>query len=183
MRRWILLLGFLALPAWGGEGITLVGPDGNEAVLRPAEGEVLILHFWATWCPSCAEDLDNLQRAVAACSKILPRAIAVNVGEDERAVADFVEKHSVRLPIFRDPKGRVWRKVDGRGLPMNLYWTQEHRRTDVGPKTVDGWRRQLASLGCEDRAHPNQRSSLRREPSPARQRSIRVSSNPRALGS
>ncbi len=144
----MLLLGFLALPAWGGDGVTLVGPDGDEAVLRPAEGEVLLLHFWATWCPNCAEDLDNLQRAAAACFKTPPRVIAVNVGEDELAVAEFVEEHSVRLPVFRDPKGRAWRKIDRRGLPMNLYWTQGRRRTDVGPKTADEWRSQLASLGC-----------------------------------
>ncbi len=143
------MLGLFALPAWGGEGVTLVGPDGNDAELRPEEGEVLLLHFWATWCPSCAEDIDNLQRAAAACPKALLRVIAVNVGEDELVVAEFAKEHNVRLPIFRDPKGRVWREIDGRGLPMNLFWTQETRRTDVGPKTAEEWRSQLAPLGCE----------------------------------
>jgi peroxiredoxin len=148
MRRWILLMGLVALPAWGGQDVALVRPDGSEAVLRPAEGETLLLHFWATWCPSCAADIDNLQRAVAACPQAALRVIAVNVGEDESEVAEFVKEHDILLPILRDPKGRVWREIDGRGLPMNLFWTRAGRRTDVGPKTADEWSSELAPSGC-----------------------------------
>jgi thiol-disulfide isomerase/thioredoxin len=150
MRRWILLLGLVALPAWGGEGVALIGPDGSEARLQPSQGELLLLHFWATWCPTCAEDLGNLERAAAACPEAPLRVIAVNVGEGDADVAEFVEKHGVRLPILRDPKGRVWREIDGRGLPMNLFWTRETRHTDVGPKTVEEWRSQLAPHGCAE---------------------------------
>ena len=154
MRRWLLLLGLVALPAWGGEGVALIGPGGNETVLQPSEGEMLLLHFWATWCPTCAEDIDNLQRAAAACPEAPLRVIAVNVGEADADVAEFVNKRGVWLPVFRDPRGRVWREIDGRGLPVNLFWTQESRRTDVGSKTAEEWRSQLAAFGCEDPSGP-----------------------------
>lgn len=138
------------LLAWSGDGVTLVGPDGAETVLRPAAGELLVLHFWASWCPSCAEDIETLQRAAAACPRAPFRVIAVNVGEDESDVAEFVKEHDILLPILRDPKGHVWREIDGRGLPMNLFWTRESRRTDVGPKTADEWLSELTPLGCEN---------------------------------
>jgi thiol-disulfide isomerase/thioredoxin len=149
VRRWVLLLGLLALPAWGGEDLSLVGPGGAAVALRPAAGQVLLLHFWATWCPTCLEDLANLQQAAAACSEERLRVVAVNVGEGDAEISDFVRRHGVRLPILRDPKGRVWRKVDGRGLPMNLFWSHEGKRTDVGPKREDQWRAEFGSLGCE----------------------------------
>lgn len=161
-------MGLVVLPAWGGDGITLVGPDGKESVLRPADGEMLLLHFWATWCPSCAEDIDNLQRAAGGCPAL--RVITVNVGEGESDVAEFVAEHGVRLPVLRDPKGRVWRDVDGRGLPMNLFWTQQTRRTGVGPKTLEEWRREFASFGCEgpsdaeERPDPDSDESQARDP-------------------
>ncbi len=112
---------------------------------------MLLLHFWATWCPSCAEDIDNLQRAAAACPEAPLRVIAVNVGEADSDVAEFVNEHGVRLPVLRDPKGRVWREIDGRGLPMNLFWTQQSRRTDVGPKTAE-----LVEAILRERTHPEQ---------------------------
>lgn len=142
------MIGVVVLSAWGGAGVTLVGPEGNETVLRPGAGELLVLHFWASWCPSCIEDIDNLQRAVAACPRAPFRVIAVNVGEDESDVAEFVKEHDVTLPVLRDPKGHVWREIDSRGLPMNFFWTRESRRTDVGPKTVDAWLSELAPSGC-----------------------------------
>ena len=148
------MLALVALPAWGGEDVALIGPGGNETVLQPSEGEMLLLHFWATWCPTCAEDIDNLQRAAAACPGAPLRVIAVNVGEAAADVAEFVNQHDVRLPVLRDPKGRVWREIDGRGLPVNLFWTQESRRTDVGPKTAEEWRSQLAAFGCEAPSGP-----------------------------
>jgi peroxiredoxin len=168
LRRWILVLVLVARPARGDEGITLGAPSGGEVSLRPAEGELLLLHFWATWCPTCIDDIGNLQTAWAACPEARLRVFAVNVGEGEADVAEFVGRHGIRLPVLRDPKGRVWREIDGRGLPMNLFWTQQGRRTEVGPKTADEWRRQLASFGCEDPSgseeHPDARGSSGRDP-------------------
>ena len=149
MRRWIVLLALLASPAWGGEDLTLVRPGGATVALRPVAGQLLLLHFWATWCPDCLEDLASLQQAAGPCSPERLRVVAVNVGESETKISEFASRHDVRLPILRDPRGRVWRKVDGRGLPMNLFWSHEARRTDVGPKREDQWRAEFASLGCE----------------------------------
>ncbi|MBW2401171.1 MAG: TlpA family protein disulfide reductase [Deltaproteobacteria bacterium] len=150
MRGWILLVGLLAFPAWAGDELTLVGPEGNPVVLRPEAGQVLLLHFWATWCPTCVDDLVDLQKASADCSEERVRVIAVNAGDSDAEIAEFVERHGLSLVMLRDPKGRAWRKFDGRGLPMNLFWSQAEQRTDLGPKRESDWRSELASLGCGD---------------------------------
>ena len=66
MRYFVLLFVLLAPLAWADDKLTLVGPDGGDVELQPAEGQVLVLHFWATWCPTCIEDIRHLQDAASA---------------------------------------------------------------------------------------------------------------------
>ncbi len=153
MRRVAIAVLLLALHAWGASGeepLMLLEPDGEPVVLRPAAGQTLLLHFWATWCPTCADDLVYLHAAAAACTDDRLRAYAVNVSEDPDAIEAFMTKHAIELPVLRDPKGRVWRDVDGRGVPVNLFWSLEGRSTELGPKTQTQWLSRLASLGCTD---------------------------------
>jgi len=145
----ILLLVLTSLPANAGSDVGLFELDGNPVTLRPAENQTLLLHFWATWCPTCVDDLAYLGRAAESCGPVHLRVYAVNVGEDEAAIRDFVRQHDVRLPVLRDPKGRVWRELDGRGVPLNVFWSAAERESDVGPKTAEEWRMRLAELGCE----------------------------------
>lgn len=154
MRRWLPILGLLGLLAWSGEAVVLTQPGGAAVTLQPAEGQTLVLHFWATWCPDCRDDLANLERAAADCAPERVRVLAVNVGESEDAVTDFARRHELHLPLLLDPKGRVWRHIDGRGVPLNLFWSQHDRRTDVGPRDEGQWRATLAALGCPGEGSP-----------------------------
>jgi thiol-disulfide isomerase/thioredoxin len=119
--------------------------------LAPREGRALVVHFFATWCPSCAEELPELARAATACADTLEIAL-VDVDEEPDAVRGFLAAHGLALPTLRDPGGRAWRaSVGGRGLPANLIWTEGQRRSDVGPKEPGKWRALFAELGCEGR--------------------------------
>jgi peroxiredoxin len=126
-----------------------MGPADHPVTVRPEAGQTLILHFWATWCPTCIDDLVHLQVAAATCREERARIIAVNVGESEADVSAFAAQHSLKLPVLRDPKGRVWRSVDGRGLPTNLFWSQQGRRSEIGPKSEIEWQHALASFECD----------------------------------
>ena len=145
-RIWPVLLLWLALPAAGEEGLSLRDAAGNEVVVRPEAGETVLLHFWATWCPSCVDDLAHLGEAAASCPNV--RAIAVNAGDGAGDVAQFVQEHAVRLPVLLDPGGRAWRRLAGRGLPMNVYWSAAGQTSDEGAKTREQWAKRLSALGC-----------------------------------
>ena len=113
--------------------------------LDPDE-RALLVHFWASWCPECEEELPGLERAMRDCTYEV-RVVAVNVGESTDVARRFLERHGSGLPLLRDPDGRVWRAL-ARGLPANLIWTRAGRRVEVGPHAPDGWRRLLGGLGC-----------------------------------
>jgi thiol-disulfide isomerase/thioredoxin len=139
------------LLAGSARGLSFVDPDGEAVeVAAPSGSAAVVVHFWATWCPDCVSELGRLARAASACRGTAVRVVAVDVGEDVRTVRAYLAKHPIDLPVLRDPHGAVWRDEAGAGLPANLVWTPSARRSDVGPRSADAWRRELAGLGCRD---------------------------------
>jgi thiol-disulfide isomerase/thioredoxin len=65
---------------------------GNVVDLEQERGKVVILTFWATWCPPCRAELGMLDRL----SQIMPperlSIVAVNLKEDRRTVARFLRQ-------------------------------------------------------------------------------------------
>lgn len=117
-----------------------------------AEERALVVHFWASWCPECEDELPGLERAVRACAADV-RVLAVNVAEPVDVARRFLERHNSALPLYRDPDGRVWRRL-ARGLPANLVWTRASRHTEVGPKSPSEWKEILHGLGCRSGKDP-----------------------------
>jgi thiol-disulfide isomerase/thioredoxin len=159
-------LGLLLLAALGAsarEGLDLVSPDGTSVRLGPpAAGKVLLVHFWATWCPSCREDLRALDRASARCEGTRVRVVAVDVGDAADAVEAFVAPLGLRLPILLDPRGRAFRSVGGRELPVNLVWTGSEATLEPGPRDAVAWSERLRALGCAEAAVPESRARPQR---------------------
>lgn len=147
----------LALAAAAGAG-TEPGPlalsdlDGSpvELALGPNDA-ALVVHFWATWCPSCVGELPVLDAAVRACpTPVL--VVAVNVAEGPETIRSFLAglpgPHPLALRQLRDATGDVWRRVSGHGLPVNLVWTRTGARVEPGPRDAASWTRLLEALGC-----------------------------------
>lgn len=140
----------LATPSLAGppEGALRVETLAGEAVvLALAPGErALLVHFFATWCPECVEELPALARALGPCAAAGVRVAVVNVGEERSTIERFLAEREIPLPVLRDRRGRAWREVSGAGLPVNLVWTPESRRVRAGPEA--DWPGALAALGC-----------------------------------
>jgi thiol-disulfide isomerase/thioredoxin len=126
---------------------------GERVVLAlGADERALVVHFWASWCPECGDELPGLERAASECAAHV-RMVAVNVGESADVARRFLGRHDSALPLFRDPDGRVWRRL-ARGLPANLIWTRAGRRAEVGPKSPSEWESLLRSFGCRSMKIP-----------------------------
>jgi thiol-disulfide isomerase/thioredoxin len=96
--------------------------DGGSVRLSDLRGQVVLLNFWATWCPPCiAElpDLDALHREHGAAKRFT--VLAVDVAESREAVVAFRQRRGLTLPMLLDDAG----EVSGPGylvrtLPMSL---------------------------------------------------------------
>ena len=77
--------------------------DDHKVSLHDFRGRIVVLNFWATWCPPCVEEMPSL---VKLQSNLKDRAVvvAVSVDEDERSYRTFLKKNNVDLLTIRDPQ-------------------------------------------------------------------------------
>ena len=75
----------------------------RKVVLHDFRGKVVVLNFWATWCPPCVDEMPSL---VKLQSDLKDRVVvlAVSVDEDERSYRSFLKKNNVDLLTVRDPQ-------------------------------------------------------------------------------
>jgi len=97
--------------------------DGREVSLASLRGKVVLVNFWATWCPACRTELPILDR-LARGGRADLAVVAIATDRDRSLVAPFVRKLNLRhLTIGFDPGGLVARAdtTDGVDTPFALY--------------------------------------------------------------
>ena len=99
---------------------TLKGEDGKTYRLSDYRGKVVVLNFWATWCPPCRYEMPSMDRAWRKVKGENIAILAVNVGEDEDTVFAFTGHYPVTFPLPLDRDGRVIDKYPVVGLPTTF---------------------------------------------------------------
>jgi cytochrome c biogenesis protein CcmG, thiol:disulfide interchange protein DsbE len=78
--------------------------DADRSVtLSQFRGQVVVLNFWATWCPPCVEEMPSLVAMQQRMKAKGVTVIAVSVDVDENAYRQFLKDHGVNLVTVRDP--------------------------------------------------------------------------------
>src|SRR5205085_6791889 len=88
--------------------------------LGSLRGRLVVVNFWATWCPPCVAEMPSLERMHRALGAEGLVVLGVSVDEDEGAVREFVARHGVSFPILRDPGGRAAAAYRTTGCPEPL---------------------------------------------------------------
>jgi thiol-disulfide isomerase/thioredoxin len=94
--------------------------DGNEADLSQYTGKTpVVMEFWATWCPNCAElEPTLLEAAKKYGTKVKFVGVAVSVNETPERVKAFVAKHGLPGDQYFDTKGNATGAYD---VPATSY--------------------------------------------------------------
>jgi peroxiredoxin len=86
----------------------LSSTEGRSVGLADLRGKVVMVHFWATWCPPCVEELPTLATLHEQLKGSDFEMLAVSVDEGGAAAVDsFLRKNGLNLPVFLDPGGSV----------------------------------------------------------------------------
>jgi thiol-disulfide isomerase/thioredoxin len=99
--------------------------DGAVATFASFLGKVVLVNFWATWCPACRTELPFLDRLQESAGHKNLLVIAISIDRGARAtVAPFVRALNLRhLDVYLDPEGRIVRAGgdDNAAVPFGRY--------------------------------------------------------------
>ena len=80
---------------------------GKTTQLSSLQGKVVVLNFWASWCPPCIEEtpaLNQLQQRIAGRGGIV---LGVSIDEDPRAYDKFLKDQGIVFPTWRAPSTKI----------------------------------------------------------------------------
>ena len=70
--------------------LALLNIQGEQRDLEDYKGSVLLVNFWATWCPPCVKELPSIAKARELLSDEPFDVLVINVGEDKTQIEDFL---------------------------------------------------------------------------------------------
>ncbi|MFV2055200.1 MAG: peroxiredoxin family protein [Thiohalomonadales bacterium] len=91
--------------------------DGKTHTLKAYRGKVVILNFWATWCPPCREELPSMERAFVKLKDRDVILLGIDVGEDSDTIFTFSADYPVSFPLLLDTDSNVIKSYGVVGLP------------------------------------------------------------------
>lgn len=98
--------------------VTLNLVDGTQKQLSESRGHVVILSFWATWCPYCIEEMPDIQKITEDYEGV--EAILVNCGEGAQTVEDFMAENSYSFTWALDEDYAAQSAYPTSGIPYTL---------------------------------------------------------------
>lgn len=98
----------------------LVDTEGRPAAVERYAGRVLLVNFWASWCPPCIREMPSLERLAQDMDGHPFRLVMVNVDEPVGVVLRFQRLEQNGIVSLRDPDGAVARSLDITIFPTSL---------------------------------------------------------------
>ncbi len=108
-------------------GFTLEDMDGNTHRMADYAGRVMVVNFWATWCPPCREEMPSMNRAWKKLKQHGIAMLGINVGEDVDTIFTFTGDYPVNFPILLDRDSSVIQAWPVRGLPTTFVVDKQGR--------------------------------------------------------
>ena len=85
----------------------LAADDGSGFSLGDYQGKLVLLNFWATWCPPCVQEMPSLNALHERFQDRGLVVLGVSVDEDQQAYQQFVERLGIVFPTVLDPARQV----------------------------------------------------------------------------
>jgi len=94
-----------------------VQDSDRKVTLDQFKGQILVLNFWATWCPPCVEELPSLEVMQERMRSRGVVVLGVSIDVDENAYHRFIRERGVNFVTVRDPQQKVAQLYGTSGWP------------------------------------------------------------------
>jgi len=116
-------------PSLVAKNVLLTRLDGKQEQMVTHRGDVVLLHFWATWCRPCTKEIPSLQRLYQQFRSRDFTVLAVSLDARKKEIDHFFQRQPLRLPVYFDPGRVVYQKMIGglEVLPRSLLIDKKGR--------------------------------------------------------
>ena len=106
---------------------TLMDTDNQPVALESLRGNVVLINFWATWCPPCVEELPSINALGKSFAEKPFKILAINMGEDKETITSFLNRIGFELnfPLLIDPGAKTADLYAVKTLPATLLVNQD----------------------------------------------------------
>jgi len=94
--------------------------DGREIRLRDYRGRVVLLNFWATWCPWCRKEMPFIQELHDTLDSRYFVILAIDMKQDKRTVERFIKNRGLTFTVLLDREGSVSDMYGVSSTPMKF---------------------------------------------------------------
>jgi len=121
------------------DDFTVPTPGGEKFRLADQRGKVVMVNFWATWCPPCLEEMPAMERLYRKHKDTGFTLVAISVDADPKKVVPFVSEHKLTMPIGVDPKMDLAAAYGVRALPSSFMVARDGNLAAmaIGPRAWD----------------------------------------------
>ncbi len=129
---------------------TLSDLQGKAWHLQDLRGKVVLVNFWATWCPPCRKEMPDLD---ALYSKFKDQGFVVLAISDEDAakVSPYISEHKVSYPVLLDPGRKVNDLFIVEGIPKSFVYDRSGKMVaqSIDMRTRDQFLEMLGLAGLK----------------------------------
>jgi len=130
---------------------TLTDLNGKSWTLKDLKGKVVMVNFWATWCPPCQKEMPDLEALYTQYKDagFVILAISQDDETDEAKVVPFIAERKVTYPIFLDPTAKMGKLFEVNGIPKSFVYDRNGKLVaqSIDMRTRHQFEEMLAQAG------------------------------------
>ena len=104
---------------------TLTDLQGKSWTLKDLKGKVVLVNFWATWCPPCRKEMPDLDALYNRFKDQGFVILAISEDEETAKVGPYIAEHKITYPILLDPGAKVNKLFEVEGIPKSFVYNRD----------------------------------------------------------
>ncbi len=129
---------------------TLTDLHGQSWHLKDLRGKIVLVNFWATWCPPCRKEMPDLQ---ALYDRYKDQGFVIlSISDEEQAkVAPFIAERKITYPVMLDPGRKVNDEFIVYGIPKSFVYNRDGKivAQSIDMRTRSQFQAMLAAAGLQ----------------------------------